>query len=147
MHQFKAEIEVRVPVTTAYHQWSKFEEFPWFMQGVKEVSHLGDNRLRWHAEILGHDLQWDAVITEQIPDRRIVWESITGHPNRGTVEFTPVDATTTSVRLVLEYEPLGVAEAIGDALGLFSARISGDLERFKEFIEKRPASAAGGALH
>jgi uncharacterized membrane protein len=144
MHQFEGTIEVRVPVTTAYRQWSRFEEFPSFMQGVKEVRRLEEDRLFWRAEIAGHDLEWEAKIIEQILDQRIAWESITGHPNRGVVEFTPVDATRTSVRLVLEYEPLGVAEQIGDALGLVSARIRGDLERFKKFIEGRSASVGSG---
>jgi uncharacterized membrane protein len=135
MHHIEKEIDLRIPVATAYEQWRRFEEFPRFMQGVKEVRRLGHNRLFWRAEILGQDVEWEAVITNEIPPRRIAWQSVTGHPNRGAVEFTPAEPSGCRVKLALDYQPLGVAEEIGDALGLLSLRVHGDLDRFRDYME------------
>jgi len=130
-------IEVEVPVTTAYNQWTPFEEFPRFMEGVKEVKQLDDKRLHWKAEIAGVEREWDARITEQEPDMRIAWRSEGGADNGGVVTFHKLDDARTKVMLQVEFEPEGLVEEVGDKLGFVSRRASGDLERFKEFIEER----------
>jgi uncharacterized membrane protein len=130
-------IEVEVPVSTAYNQWTQFEHFPQFMEGVKSVRQLDDRRLEWHAEIGGQDETWQAEITEQLPDQRIAWTSTSGKHNAGVVTFHRLSDGKTRVMLQLAYEPQGVIENVGDALGVVERRIEGDLERFKEFIEGR----------
>jgi uncharacterized membrane protein len=128
-------VDVAVPVRVAYNQWTQFEEFPRFMEGVKEVTQLDDKRLHWRAEIAGKDEQWDARITEQLPDERIAWTSITGAKNAGVVTFHKLSDNETRVTLQLDYDPQGVMENVGSALGIVERRIEGDLQRFKEFIE------------
>lgn len=130
---------VNVPVRTAYDQWTQFEDFPRFMEGVKEVRQLDDKRLQWHAEIMGKDISWTAEITEQIPDQRISWKSTSGPPQIGAVTFLPSGPDKTRITLRIDYEPRGAAETTASALGVVKARVSGDLERFKEFIEHRGA--------
>jgi uncharacterized membrane protein len=128
-------IEVNVPLSTAYNQWTQFEEFPEFMEGIKRVQQLDDHKLRWCALIAGKEVEWDAVITEQIPDKRIAWHNTTGRENAGIVAFEAVDDDTTRVTLDLYYEPEGVLETAGDRLGIVPRRVEGDLERFKQHIE------------
>lgn len=130
-------INVHVPVRTAYNQWTQFEEFPRFMGGVQEVQQLDDTHLHWHTRIAGNDEEWDAEITEQIPDQRIAWRSISGAPNAGVVMFRPISDVDTQVSVQMTYEPHGVVENVGDMLGLVERQVENDLERFKEFIEKR----------
>jgi uncharacterized membrane protein len=130
-------IEVDVPVRTAYNQWTQFEEFPRFMEGVKEVKQLDDKRLYWHAEIAGKDKRWEAEITEQVPDQRIAWRSRDGAENAGSVSFEPRGQNRTRITLRMEYDPEGPIETTGDALGFAERRMKGDLERFKQFIEAR----------
>jgi uncharacterized membrane protein len=130
-------IDVRVPVRTAYDQWTQFEEFPRFMEGVKSVKQLDDTHLHWIAEIGGQTKEWDAEITEQVPDERIAWRSTSGAQNAGVVTFHRLGDGLTRVTLQMEYEPEGTAESIGDALGFVSRRVEGDLERFRDFIEGR----------
>ncbi len=137
MANVERSIDVHVPVRVAYNQWTQFEEFPHFMEGVKEVRQLGDKRLRWRAEIAGKEEEWDAEITEQHPDHRVAWRSTTGAPNAGVVTFHHIDDNTSRVMLQLDYEPQGAIEAIGSALGVVERRVKGDLERFKAFIEER----------
>jgi len=132
-------IDVKVPVSTAYNQWTQFEEFPRFMEGVKSVRQLDDRTLEWTAEIAGNEETWTAEISEQEPDQRIAWHAMDGATNAGVVTFHRIDDDTTRVMLQLEYEPEGVLETAGDALGIPERRIRGDLERFKEFIESRGA--------
>jgi uncharacterized membrane protein len=132
-----ASIEVNVPVQVAYNQWTQFEEFPRFMEGVKEVRQLDERTLEWHAEIAGNDETWRAEITEQEPDQRIAWTSIDGARNAGVVTFHRLDENTTRVMLQMDFEPDSTTEQIGDALGIPERRIQGDLERFKEFIESQ----------
>src|SRR5687767_11447150 len=107
-------IEVNAPIQTAYNQWTQFEEFPQFMEGVKEVNQLDDARLHWKAEIAGKDEEWDAEITAQVPDKRIAWRSISGAQNAGTVTFHPISDNTTEVHLLMEYDPKGFVESVGD---------------------------------
>lgn len=137
MSTVEKSIEVNVPVSTAYNQWTQFEDFPKFMEGITEVHQLDDTHLHWCAEIGGKTKEWQAEITEQIPDQRIAWRSTTGAPNGGMVMFEPISADATRVTVQMDYDPEGVVENIGDAVGVFSRRVSGDLERFKEFLESR----------
>ncbi len=130
-------IEVNVPVRTAYNQWTQFESFPRFMQGVEHVQQLDGRRLRWRANLYGSTEEWDAVITEQIPDERIAWTNERGAENAGVVTFHRITDQSCRVSLQLEYTPSGFIESIGDALGFVSRQIEGDLERFKEFIERQ----------
>jgi uncharacterized membrane protein len=137
MATLEKSIEVNAPVSTAYNQWTQFEDFPKFMEGVKEVRQLDDTHVHWHAEIAGKDKEWDAEITEQIPDQRIAWRSMSGTPNSGAVTFERISDDKTRITLRMDYEPEDVLEKAGDAAGVLSRRIEGDLQRFKEFIESR----------
>jgi uncharacterized membrane protein len=130
-------IEVEVPVRTAYNQWTQFEEFPRFMEGVQEVRQLADERLFWAAEISGQRKEWYARITRQVPDEVLAWESEGGTANGGTVIFRPKDAGKTEIELHMDYQPEDFKEQVGDTLGFVSRRVEGDLKRFKEFIEAR----------
>ncbi len=137
MSQFEEGIEVNVPVRTAYNQWTQFEDFPQFMEGVKECKQITDSRLRWRAEILGVEREWEAEIDEQTPDQRIAWHAIDGTTNAGVVTFHRLDDNSSKVMLQLEFEPEGIVETAGDFLGVLKTRLKGDLKRFKEFIESR----------
>jgi uncharacterized membrane protein len=130
-------IEVDVPVQTAYNQWTQFEEFPRFMEGVQEVRQLDDRRLHWKAQIAGKMEEWDATIMEQTPDRRIAWRSTSGARNDGVVTFWPLGPARTRIELHLDYQPEGMVENVGSLLGMVERRIDGDLHRFKQFIESR----------
>jgi uncharacterized membrane protein len=137
METVEKSIEVNAPLQQVYNQWTQFEEFPKFMEGVEEVRQLDDRRLFWRAQIFGKTEEWEAEIYEQVPDQRIAWRSIAGAPNAGAVSFAAAGPETTRVTLALNYEPLGAVEKIGDALGIVSARVEGDLKRFRDFIEER----------
>ncbi len=139
MAHVEASVVVERPVQTVYNQWTQFESFPEFMQGVDQVVQTDDTHLHWKASIAGVTREWDAEITEQIPDRRVAWRSIGGEGNGGVVTFLPLGADRTEVQARIEYEPEGVAEKVGDAVGVVERRTHGDLERFKEFIEGRNA--------
>ncbi len=142
-------IDVDVPVRTAYNQWTQFEEFPSFMEGVEEVRQIDEKNLVWRAEILGRDVEWTAEIIEQTPDRRIAWRSTSGPHNAGSVTFTSLSPNRSRITLRLEYEPEDKVEAAGSALGAVKARVKGDLKRFKGFIEKRgiETGAWRGEIH
>jgi len=133
----ESSIEVAVPVSAAYNQWTQFEEFPQFMQGVEEVRQLGDTRLHWVASIGGRRAEWDAKILEQHPDRQISWISEDGKKTRGTVTFEPVGDARTRVQLSMSYQAEGIGELVGSAAGLDTRRVRSDLERFKNLIEER----------
>lgn len=137
MEQVEKTVEVNCPIGTVYNQWTQFEEFPRFMAGVKEVRQIDDTHVHWRAEIWGKDKEWDAEITEQEPDKRISWKSVSGAPNAGTVRFEPLGSDRTRVRLVMAYEPEGAVENIGDAVGIFSSRVENTVQDFKKFIESR----------
>ncbi|HEX2066432.1 MAG TPA: SRPBCC family protein [Candidatus Thermoplasmatota archaeon] len=149
MERIEKSIEVAVPVRTAYNQWTQFESFPLFMEGVQQVDQLDDKRLRWVATIAGRRKEWEAEIIEQTPDQVISWRSVTGALNNGSVQFTPVGGDRCRITLILTYEPEGALERAGDALGLVSMRVSEDLERFKSFIEERQVESGGwrGEIH
>ena len=137
METVEKSITVNVPVNTAYNQWTQFEEFPQFMEGVESVRQEGDTNLFWKANIGGKDVEWEAKIVEQTPDKQISWKSTTGAFNAGTVLFNPDAGDATRITLRLEYEPQGFFENVGSALGFVDRRVEGDLERFKAFIESR----------
>ncbi len=143
MSNIEQSIDVDVPVRTAYNQWTQFEEFPKFMDGIVEVRQLSDTRLLWRSEIGGVDESWEAEIDEQIPDKRIAWHSVTGAKNAGVVTFHRLDDAKTRVMLQLDYDPQGILENVGDALGAVSLRVKGDLQRFKEFIEALGSETGG----
>jgi uncharacterized membrane protein len=130
-------IDVNVPLSTAYNQWTQFEEFPQFMEGVKSVTQLDDTSLRWVAEVAGKEKDWIAEITEQAPDMRVAWRAMSGAENAGVVTFHRIDDDTTRVTLQMDVDPEGIVETAGTALGFLERRVKGDLERFKEFIESR----------
>lgn len=130
-------IRVSVPVSAAYNQWTQFEEFPRFMDGVQEVRQLDDTHVHWVANIAGKTKEWDAEITEQTPDRRIAWRSVTGAENSGLVEFRPISDAETEVHVRMGIEPEGLVEKVGDAVNAPDRRVEADLERFKEFVESR----------
>ena len=141
-------IELDVPVRVAYDQWTQFEQFPEFMEGIDAVYQMDDRTLEWHAAIAGMPKQWRAVITEQTPDQRIAWTSLEGARNAGVVTFHRLDDEHSRVTLQLEVQPEGPLESMGDALGLVRSRAAGDLDRFKAFIEERgsPTGAWRGAI-
>lgn len=130
-------IDVNVPVTTAYNQWTQFETFPEFMDGVERVRQIDQTHLRWKTSIGGVEREWDAEISEQIPDKRIAWHSVDGAYNAGVVTFHYLEPGVSRVGLQLDYEPEGFVENVGDALGFVTRNVDGDLERFKSFIEER----------
>ncbi|HEX3035341.1 MAG TPA: SRPBCC family protein [Thermodesulfobacteriota bacterium] len=137
MENITKSVDVKVPVRTAYNQWTQFEEFPHFMEGVEEVRQLDDKRLHWIADVGGKREEWYAEITEQIPDKRIAWRSEKGAINAGVVTFHHINDNKTKVTLQLDYKPESFTEKAGDMVGLLSRRVEGDLERFKDFIEQR----------
>jgi uncharacterized membrane protein len=131
------EIEVGVPVSTAYNQWTQFEDFPLFMEGVEDVKQLDDTRLHWVASVGGKRAEWDAKILEQHPDRQISWISEDGKKTRGTVSFESRGEDKALIRLSMSYQAEGPIEQLGSAAGLDQRRVRSDLERFKELIESR----------
>ena len=143
MSTIEESIDIDVPVRTAYDQWTQFEEFPSFMEGVESVTQIDDTHLHWVAEIGGVRREWDAVIAEQHPDERVAWTSTTGTSNAGAVTFHRLDDVSTRVMLQLDVEPEGFVEHVGDALGIIRRRAAGDLGRFKDLIEQRGAADGG----
>lgn len=128
-------IVVDVPVSTAYNQWTRFEEFPHFMDGVESVTQRDDNRLKWVARIAGVRREWEAAILEKVPDRRVAWASVGGATNSGAVEFFDAGGNRTEVKLTLEYLPVGMLEKVGELLHAVGRQAEHDLKKFKEFIE------------
>jgi uncharacterized membrane protein len=137
MSKITKSIEVDVPVSTAYNQWTQFEDFPRFMEGVKGVRQLDDKTLEWTAEVAGVKRSWRAEIVDQTPDRRISWRSTSGARHNGVVTFEPLGDNRTRITLEMDVDPEGFVENVADALGILDGRIKGDLDRFKEFIEAR----------
>ena len=137
MTKVEEHVEVNVPVKTAYNQWTQFEEFPQFMENVESVQQLDDKRLHWKADVAGKTKEWDAEITEQIPDERVAWTSTTGARNAGVVTFHRLDDNRSRVMLQMDVDPEGPVENAGAALGVLKGQVKGDLDRFKKFIEER----------
>jgi uncharacterized membrane protein len=136
MSRIQETLELEVPVSTAYNQWTQFEDFPQFMEGVESVKQLDDTRLYWIAEFGGTRREWEAKILDQTPDSHIAWEGGPEDPS-GEVRFEPLGAERCRVTLVMDYEPQGMKEKAGDLMGVAKARVKGDLERFKQFIQTR----------
>ncbi len=149
MSRVEQSIDVDVPVRVAYDQWTQFESFPEFMDGVVRVVQGDDRTLTWLVTVGGQRKQWTAEIVDQTLDRRVAWKSIQGTENAGAVLFEPLDPERTRVVLRIEAEPQGIVERMGDAAGFLDRRVAGDLERFKAFIESRghPTGAWRGEIH
>ena len=129
-------VEINAPLSAVYIQWTRFEEFPRFMGGIDEVRQDGPNKLFWRAKIAGKEKQWEAEITEQVPNERIAWQSVEGAPNRGAVTFGQVEVSLTRVTLKMEYDPEGLVEQAGDALGIPLGQVAEDLNRFRDLMER-----------
>lgn len=149
MSRFEETIRVSAPVRVAYDQWTQFEDFPRFMEGVKSVKQLDDRTHKWTAKVAGKEKEWQAEITDQPPDKRIACKSTEGTENAGAVMFNPVGPDETEVTLRIDAEPEGAIESAGDALGFLKRRVHGDLERFKEHIEREGGNGEGwrGEIH
>ena len=137
MSTVEKSIDVEVPVRTAYDQWTQFESFTNFMEGVDRIDQVSDTRTHWVTSIGGVKREFDAEITEQHPDERVAWTSVDGPKHAGVVTFHRLDESKTRVMLQMDYEPEGLVENVGDKLGIVGRRAEGDLERFKKFIEER----------
>lgn len=137
MSTIEHSVDVRVPVPVAYNQWTQFESFPEFMEGVESVKQLTDTRTQWLVDIAGVTREFEAEITEQHPDERVAWRSVDKPHQAGVVTFHRLDDTTTRVTLQMEYDPEGVVETVGDWLQIVRVRVRGDLDRFKDYIESR----------
>jgi uncharacterized membrane protein len=136
MSTIEESIEVNAPLRSVYDKWTQFEDFPLFMEGVEEIRQIDDTHLHWVAEFGGSRHEWDAEITEQKPDERVAWRNTDGKDNAGVVTFHRIDDSTTRVMVQMDFVPEGIKERIGDALGAADRRVHGDLERFKELVEK-----------
>ena len=144
MSKVQESIEVAVPLHTAYNQWTLFEEFPRFMEGVEEVTQLDARHNHWKTKVGGATREFDTEIVDQLPDERIAWRTLGGEVQQhGVVTFQRLDGTRTMVRMALEFEPEGVAEKAADVMGMVDRRVKGDLKRFKHFIEDRGLEEGG----
>ncbi|CAN5446832.1 SRPBCC family protein [soil metagenome] len=141
--QFSQSITVDRPIQTVYNQWTQFEEFPQFMEGVEEVRQLDDTHLRWTTEIGLVSREFDAVIDEQVPDQIISWRAEGEVTHAGKVTFEPVGTGRTEVSVTMAWEPESFAEKVADWTGVTERRVKGDLKRFKTFIESRPIETGG----
>jgi uncharacterized membrane protein len=139
MSTIEKSIDVNVPASVAYNQWTQFEEFPRFMEGVEQVRQIGDKHMHWRVNVGGKAKEFETEITEQIPDKRIAWRTRGGTDNAGVVTFHHLNDAATRIMLQMEYHPEGIVEKAGDMLGVASHRVQGDLERFKEFVERHGA--------
>ncbi|MFD4575407.1 SRPBCC family protein [Streptomyces sp. NPDC058417] len=150
MTQVEESIEVEVPVSTAYNQWTQFETFPAFMGGVERIDQRSSTLTHWVTSVGGVHREFDAEITEQIPDERVAWTTVAGEARQaGVVTFHRLDDSRTKVMLQMEFQPEGLAETVGDKLGFVKRQTKGDLKRFKEFIEERGQESGGwrGVVH
>jgi uncharacterized membrane protein len=149
MSRFEHVITVDAPVREVYNQWTQFESFPSFMEGVEKVVQRDDRTLEWTASIAGQRRSWTAVITDQTPDVRVAWKSTSGADNAGAVLFEPAGTGQTQVTLRIDVDPEGFVENVGDKIGAVDRRVKGDLERFKEFIEGRGRATGAwrGEIH
>jgi uncharacterized membrane protein len=151
MPKIEDSIEVQVPIQQAYNQWTQFEEFPKFMEGIQSVQQLDDTHVRWIAEIRGESRRWTTEITEQQPDGKIAWKTIDGEVrNDGVVTFERVGDGQTRVKVRMDVEcESSVENVAGDLLGIVKGQVHGDLERFKQLIESRnqETGAWRGGVH
>jgi uncharacterized membrane protein len=152
MEGLEESVEVNAPLRAVYDQWTQFEEFPAFMEGVESVTQIDDEHVHWAVQVAGRTKEWDAQITRQVPDEEISWVGLGDPDNRGRVVFEDVlsdDPPRTKVTIMIDYEPTGAVELVGDALGVVRRRVQGDLVRFKELIEQRGIESGGwrGEIH
>jgi uncharacterized membrane protein len=129
-------IDINVPVSAAYNQWTQFEEFPRFMPTVESVKQIDDSHLHWKANVAGKVKEWDAEIIQQIPDQLIEWRSTDGVRNGGIVTFNKVADNKTRVKLQMWYEPQTTDEKVGGMLGGVKLTTKGNLKRFKQMLER-----------
>jgi uncharacterized membrane protein len=137
MSTIEQSIELNVPVRAAYDQWTQFEEFPKFMEGVEEIRQIDDTHLHWVAEIGGTRHEWDAVITEQLPDERVAWRNTDGKDNAGVVTFHKLSDDQSKLMVQLDFVPEGIKEKVGDLIGAPDRRVKSDLARFTQLDESR----------
>ena len=143
MTTIEQSIDLEVPVRAAYDQWTQFEDFPKFMKGVEEIRQLDDRHLHWVAELGGTRHEWDAEITEQLPDERVAWRNTDGKDNAGVVTFHKLDDRRSRVMVQIDFVPEGIKEKVGSALNAPDRQVKGDLERFKELVESQGGAAGG----
>ena len=143
MGRVEKSIQAEVPIRQAYNQWTQFETFPKFMEGVQSVRQVDDTHLHWKASIAGREVEWDAEVTEQQPDTVVAWRSTSGAQNAGAVSFLPMGPDRTEITLRMDVDPQGPIETAGEAVGLLDRQVEGDLERFKDFIEGRQVATGG----
>jgi uncharacterized membrane protein len=130
-------VDVNVPVSIAYNQWTQFESFPHFMGGVERIDQLNDTHLHWVTSIGGTTREFDAEITEQRPDERVAWRSTDGTTHAGVVTFHRLDHARSRVTAQIEWQPEGLVEKVGTVAGVDDRQVRSDLARFKDFIEQR----------
>ena len=143
MSPIEESIDVQRPLRTVYDQWTQFEQFPTFMEGVTEVRQLDDTHLHWVAKFGGHQHEWDAEVTEQKPDERVAWRNTDGKDNAGVVTFHRIAEDRTRVMVQMDFVPEGIVEKLGAAIRSPDRRVKGDLARFKELIETRGDHSEG----
>jgi uncharacterized membrane protein len=138
MSQIQQSVDVNVPVSVAYNQWTQFETFSEFMSGVESITQLSDTRNHWVTNIAGVEREFDTEITEQHPDERIAWRSVDGEAEHGgVVTFHRLDDASTRVMIQIDWQPSGLVEKAGAAIHVDERQVKGDAERFKKFIESR----------
>jgi uncharacterized membrane protein len=142
MSTIEQSIDVAVPVRAAYDQWTQFEEFPRFMEGVERIDQIDPSHTHWVTSIAGVMREFDAEITEQRPDERVAWRSLDKPRQAGVVTFHRVAPSTTRIMLQMEFEPEGIAEKAADKLDVVKHRVKGDLKRFKTFVETHSETGA-----
>jgi uncharacterized membrane protein len=149
MERIEKTFDVDCPVHTVYNQWTQFQEFPQFMEGVKEARQMDDTHLHWKVSIAGKEKEFDTEIVEQVPDQRIAWRSIDGAPNAGTVRFEPLNKGRTRVQLTMEYEPQTFFEKAADSLGIVSRKVDDAADKFKKLLERRGSETGAwrGEVH
>ena len=136
-------VDVDVPITTAYDQWTQFESFPQFMDGVQEIRQIDDTHNHWVIKVAGVTREFDATITEQHPEERIAWRADDGPNHAGVVTFHRLDDNKTRVTAQMDIDPEGFVENVADKAGILDRRIKADMKRFKEFIESRGSETGG----
>jgi uncharacterized membrane protein len=140
----KESIDVDVPLHSVYNQWTQFEDFPRFMDGVEEVRQTDDRHCHWTTKVAGARREFDTEIVDQLPDERISWRTVGGDVRQmGVVTFQRLDDAHTRVSLAMDFEPHGMAEKAGDMLGVLDRQVKGDLKRFKGFIEEQGGEIGG----
>jgi uncharacterized membrane protein len=140
MSTVEQSIDVDVPVRVAYDQWTQFESFPEFMDGVEEVRQVDDTHLHWKANVSGREVEWDAVITEQLPDERVAWRATDGKANAGVVTFHRLSDHSSRVMVQIEHETEGLMEKVGSAFGADTREVKSSLQSFKELVERRQSA-------